>query len=179
MILFESKPQFDVDTGRPVAPVWQQVAYLCDYCGNRIDSECDGQETAYKVIEVGGAETQYEFEVLQVKNRRVDLHSLYNVHPMFTYCQNWDTSSFCEQRLMLEYTGMCLVQDRSKDPEGFVAAIKTFLENEKLGDMLSSRSAHRIVLANLMYQARHRAVKKMLKKYSPEQLQLDMGTLCL
>lgn len=68
---------------------------------------------------------------------------------------------------------------KSKDPITKVLAqpVEEFLTAQGLGEMLSARYAHRMILASAMYLARHRAIQKMAKTYTPEQLRLVLDEI--
>ena len=172
MRIFQLRPRFSETTGEKLStPIQVEIGVCCDYCGHFFALGDEQPDPAYHIIESGNIETQYDQMELKVDDKRINLCDLYETHPNFHYCQDWinatEANVPCEKILALEwvYQGWDLVWEPSA-----VQSVKDYLHKLGLGEPLPKGMT---MLAHVMYEARHRVIHQLLKKYSMEQLGLE------
>ncbi len=105
MILFKSQQIYDKYTGKPLSKEFIPDKYLCDYCGEIISEygyPVDHLERTYTVNETDGQEPWFDQMSLSYKDKKVDLYELFNKHPNFVYCCDYDQDWFCEAKMLYE-----------------------------------------------------------------------------
>jgi quinol monooxygenase YgiN len=100
MLLFEKKPQFDPNTGKPVKTKLVRVGWVCDFCGKSHKTpEEEVGLVQYSVHESGDIEPQFHDLCIE-GYKDIDRYDIFNNHDHFVYCQDWDMNSLCEQKMI-------------------------------------------------------------------------------
>jgi hypothetical protein len=106
MLIYKLQPRFNQLTGAPAKSVLTLDGWLCDFCGTRhnpMEEDLAGNYS-FVVHETGDIEPQ--FHELRVEGfPEIDIYSVFNEHPHFQFCMNWDTlpQHSCERDLLVQY----------------------------------------------------------------------------
>lgn len=106
MLVFKSQPRFSPTTGQPTKPTLTEIGWLCDFCGKLRDPVEEDLAGNYYFTVVESGDMEPQFHELNVKGfPDIDIYSVFNEHPKFQYCMDWDSlpSHSCEREMLLKY----------------------------------------------------------------------------
>jgi hypothetical protein len=149
MLLHKLQPRFDQLTGKPAKPAFAPNGWLCDFCGAHRDPMKEDLAGGYvfSIIESGDMEPQFH-ELNVVGFPDIDIYSVFNEHPQFMYCMDWDAypSQSCEREMLIKY-----------------------MKGRKKSDQ------HHFSVLDMMYTARLEMLAKIFtaKTYTADELKLE------
>lgn len=147
MIIFEKKQLFDKYTGKPIGEdALMPIKHICDFCGEDIDTS--QEERSYRVLESDSSEPWFSQMSLVYKDQKIDLYDLFDKHPKFVYCCDYDEDWFCEVRMLYE-------------------AFQDFNDNRQ--------DVRNFLIINTLYESRLKMIKKVFEVglYNPAHFGLE------